>query len=192
MSIIDVIERARREPPYVAPDSLFPENPAVCCVFDPIPWDRHELELVYGFDIPPNLAEFWDMCSGMKLYCDDLWLPWGLVVYSPTDPDFFEQNNRYHRMKKDWMLPGDLIFAKFLGIAEQALIRCDKSAPDYQSIIIVPEMDPRSDWKTAAVSLEEFLIKYMDAHGERYWTYHSQKKLAAKAAEDLFHTKQED
>jgi hypothetical protein len=50
-------------------------------------------------------------------------------------------------------------------------------------------MDPRSDWYKPARSLEEFLMGFMDAHGEKYWEYHYQKKLAERAAEDLLRSR---
>jgi hypothetical protein len=61
-----------------------------------------------------------------------------------------------------------LIFARFGGDFEHGLIRSDKNAADYGRIVIVAEMGPRSEWSTAAHSLEEFLIGFMDAHGRKY------------------------
>ncbi len=183
MSIVDVVERARREPPYVPPYAESSEDIFVCSVVEPIPWDRCAIEKTLGFELPHEIVELWGACGGMRLYCDSLWCPGGLVVCSPTDGDLFKQNNMYRSSWSNSVLPGDLIFAKFLEDLEHPLIRCDKNAADYGSIIIVAEMDPRPDWKAAGRSLEEFLLKYMDARGEKYWTYHYQKKLAERAAQ---------
>jgi hypothetical protein len=51
--------------------------------------------------------------------------------------------------------------------------------------MIVAEMDVRPDWYKAASSLEEFLMGFKDAHGEKYWEYHYQKKLAEGATLDI-------
>lgn len=182
MSIVDVIERARKEPPYVAPNSQFPENPSVCTVSDPIPWDRCGIEHALNLELHPDMVALWNACGGMKLYCDDLWCPGGLVICAPVMTDILKANSTYHEIWPDMVLPGDLVFAKFLEDLEMPIVRCDKNAADYGSIIMMAEMDPRADWKTVGRSLEEFLLNYMNAHGEKYWTYHYQKRLAEKAA----------
>lgn len=182
MSIRDVIKRAELEPPYVAPDDPFPESPAVCRVFEPIPWSQQELERTLGFEIPNQLAQLWDLCGGMMLYGDDLWCPGGLVICAPCVEELFRLNSDYQDRKSDSTAPGDLIIGEFRSDLELVLIRCDRNNTDCGSILIVAEMEPRPDWKRVAFSIEEFLIKYMDAHGEKYWTYHYQKALAEKAA----------
>jgi SMI1 / KNR4 family (SUKH-1) len=169
MSILDAIEKARKEPSYVGTDDPIPESPYVCKVFEPIPWDRHALEQSLGFELPPELTELWDACGGMLLYGDDLWLPWGLLVCSPTETGFVKQNNRYQKVWREWVLFGDLVFATLQDAGEPTLIRCDKNADDYGSIVVIAQMDERSGWYKAASSLEEFLIRFMDAHGDKYW-----------------------
>jgi hypothetical protein len=189
MSIIDVIERARREPPFANPDGLFPDKRYVCKVLDPIAWDRSEVERKLGVEIPPDLAILWDSCGGLILYEDNMHCQWGLVVRAPPHPDVFTLNREYHEDKADRVLPGDLIFASFWGDRERPLIRSDRSAADYGRIEIVTEMGPRSEWTTAAHSLEEFLVRFMDTHGEKYWEYHYQKKLAERATQDLLRSR---
>lgn len=183
MSIVDVIEKVRREPPYAEPQPVFPEKRYVCTVFDPAPWDRSKLEFKLGVEIPPELAAFWDACGGIILYEDNLHGQWGLALHGPNDPDLLRINKEYH---EDWagsIFPGDLLFASCYGDRERGLIRCDRNARDYGSIIIVAEMDPRPDWDQAAPSIEEFILRFMEAHGEKYWEYHYQKKLAERAAQ---------
>jgi hypothetical protein len=190
MSIIDVIERVRREPPLPSPDGIFPDQKYVCKAFERIPWDRRALESTLGFEIPSELAELWNACGGLVLYEDDLYGQWGLVIFPPTDEaifppsesTFFNLNREFHEDKAEWILPGDLILGRFWGDRERPMIRCDKNAADYGSIFIVAEMDERPDWYKAASSLEEFLVKFMDAKGAKYWEYHYQKELAEKAA----------
>jgi hypothetical protein len=183
MSIFDVIERARREPPCAHPGDPFPDVRYVCKVLDPVAWNRGEVERELGIEIPPDLAELWNLCGGLILCEDDTFQQWGLVVHAPSDPDFLILNREYREGKGDRMLPGDLIVASFWGDLERVLIRSDKMASDYGTIVIVTEMGPRSEWSTAARSLEEFLVRFMDAHGEKYWEYHYQKRLAERAKE---------
>jgi hypothetical protein len=181
MSILDVIERARREPPFAHTDSPHPDLRYVCKVVDPVAWNRGEVERELGIEIPSDLATLWNLCGGLRLYEDTTFHQWGLVVPAPPGPDIFILNREY-REDKAAALPSDLIFARFLGDLELALIRTDKTAADYGTIVIVAEMDPRSEWSTAAHSLEEFLVRFMDANGSKYWEYGYQKKLAERAA----------
>ena len=183
MSIVDVIEKVRHEPPYADPEPIFPEKRYICTVFDPVPWERSELESKLKAEIPPELATFWDTCGGVVLYEDNLHGQWGLILLGPHDPKLTQINEEYHEDKADRILPGDLLFARFLGDRERGLIRCDKNAPDYGSVVIVTEMGPREEWDLAAPSIEEFILRFMEAHGEKYWEYHYQKKLAERAAQ---------
>ena len=79
-------------------------------------------------------------------------------------------------------MSGDLIFARFWGDGRLALIRSDKDAKDYGTIMIVAVMDDRPDWYTPARTLEEFLVRYMDTHGDDYWDVHYKEILADRAA----------
>lgn len=182
MSIANIVERARKEPPYFEPNASDSDSPYVCKVFDQIRWDKQGIERLYGFELPNELAELWDACGGMLLYGDDLWVPWGLLVCSPTEESLVRQNNRYQKVYDEWVAFGDLVIAALQSIGEPVLMRCDKDAEDYGSIIVVVPGDERFVWYKAASSLEEFLTRYMDARGNKYWEYHYQKALAEKAA----------
>lgn len=184
MLIQEIVERIRREPPIPNPDGLFPENPAVCTVIDPMPWDRSKVERALGFEVPPAIATLWDCCGGLRLYEDNLWCPGGLIVLSPLEA--LEQHFEYlGGYRGEDAIRGDFAFGRFRENLELLLIRCDKAAADYGSILVVAEMEPRPDWDKAADSLEEFLTRYMDARGEKYWEYHYRKKMAERAAEEL-------
>jgi hypothetical protein len=182
MPLRGVIERLRQEPPFAPPGSPFPDLRYVCKVLDPVPWNRGEVERELGIEVPPALAELWNLCGGLILYEDDTFRQRGLVVRAPPDPDVFILNREYREDYPKDALPGDLIFARFWGDRERPLFRCDKTAADYGTIVIVAEMDSRDEWSTAAHSLEEFLIRFMDANGEKYWDYHYQQRLAERAA----------
>ena len=181
MSILDVITRASREPPFAPPDCPFPDLHEVCKVLRPVPWDRSRLEHQLGVEIPPDLAALWDACGGLVLYEDNKFRQGGLVVLSAAD--VVAENVEYRKCRDDDAIQADLVFAKFWGDLELAMIRSDNAVGDYGSIVIVAEMDPRSEWHTAARNLEEFLMSFMDARGEKYWGYHCKRKLAKRAKE---------
>jgi hypothetical protein len=166
MSIQDVIRRARREPPYSVPG---PGDPMIleCRVVDGVEWSKGDVEQDLGVRIPEELIMLWNNCGGLRLYEDVSDGQWGLVVLSPRELAL--QNQEYREEKGDALLPGDLIFATFRGDLELSLMRSDEKAADYGRIVIVAEMDQREDWYTAAQSLEEFLTRFMDSHGDKYW-----------------------
>lgn len=172
MSIIDVIQRARTEPPYM-PTHYAPPTALVCRVNDPVVWDRKAIEREFGFEIPEVLATLWEGCGGMVLYQER---QAGLIVLSPLEA--VVKQREYRRERERDALPGDIVFAEFYADLRLALIRSDKGANDYGAVMIVDEMDPRSYWYTPARSLEEFLVRYMDTHGDDYWDVHYEEILA--------------
>jgi hypothetical protein len=175
MPIIDVIKRARVEPPYVPAYYPTPTK-LICGVDDPVVWVRCEIERELDLEIPEDLANLWEGCGGMVLYKER---QAGLIVFSPLE--VVAQNREYREERQEDARPGDLIFARFWADLRLALIRSDKSADDYGAIMIVAEMDERADWYTPARSLEEFLIRYMDTHGDDYWDVHYEQILADRA-----------
>lgn len=183
MSIVDVIEKVRREPPYADPEDIFPETRYICTVFDRAPWARSELESKLGVEIPSELATFWDTCGGVILYEDNLHGQWGLVLHGPNDPDLIQINEEYQKYRANNLLPGDLLFASGYADLERGLIRCDKNAPDYGSIIVVSEIGPREEWPDAAPSIEEFILRFMESRTRKFWSYHYRKEQAEKAAQ---------
>lgn len=178
MSIQDVIERARREPPYAPLGHPFPDLRIVCKVLEPVDWNRSEIERDLGVKVPADLATLWDNCGGMILCGDNLYQQSGLIVLSPLE--VVAMNWEYLKRQNDRTAPGDLVFAEFYGDLRLVLVRNDQRAPDYGTIVVAEEIDPRSEWHAPARSLEEFLSRFMDAHGDAYWDVHYEQILAAR------------
>lgn len=175
MAIRDVVERVGREPPYEPETSVLP-GAHVCTVLEPVPWDKAELEGAFGMPIPDELTQLWHQCDGMRLFEDRIDGQWGLIVHGPKES--LVKQEEFLRDRGEWGLPGDLVFASFRGDQEVALLRCDKAASDYGSVVIVAEMDERSLWEKAADSLEAFLRRFLDTKGDKYW---EQRYEAVKA-----------
>jgi hypothetical protein len=171
MSIDDVIDRIRREPPYARPHFPIPGTMFVCQVREAIAWNKAEIERRLGLEeIPLPLSTLWDQCGGLVLFEDDVYQQSGLRVLSPRDVT--AKNEEYRAERCDQMLPGDLVFAEFCGDLRLVLLRTDKEATDYGSVMVVSAIDPRQLWYTPAHSLEEFLSRFIDAHGDDYWDVH--------------------
>jgi len=185
MSIVDIINRIRREPPYADPEEveMFAEKRYICKVFEAESWERATVEERLGVGIPPELNEFWTTCGGLVLYEDNLHRQWGLVLLGPLHEELQILNEAYRRDWTDSVMPGDLIIGKFWGDRDRPMIRCDKEAADYGSVIIVEDTDPREEWCMVGVSLEEFLRQFMESRTRKFWSYHYRKEQAEKAAQ---------
>lgn len=178
MSIPDVVRRARTEPIY-RPQYLHSFDAYACKVFDQVPWNKDDIECEFGIGIPDELAMLWGECSGLVLYEETTYNQGGLVVLSPLEAA--GKTRMYFCDREEDTRTGDLIIGRFWGDPRLVLIRSDKSADDYGAIMIVAAMDERSDWYVPELSLESFLVHYMDAHGDDYWDVHYEEILADRA-----------
>lgn len=178
MTIQDLIERARYEPPHAPANFPIPGVLFVCRVNDPEPWSPDAVEQAVGFPLPDRLRSLWDACGGMALYEDNLFHQSGLVVLAPAEA--IAESRALRRDRREEARPGDLVFARFHGDFRLAILRCDASATDLGAVMIVAPTDSREDWYTAAPSLEAFIGRYMDEHGGDYWDVHYQEILAAR------------
>jgi hypothetical protein len=116
---------------------------------------------------PADLKQFWQLARSGKVFEDTTSGQWGLQILSPKAAAAATKKYR-----KDWgrhAAMGDLIVGRFIGDEELLLVRTEPNASDFGSVVIVAEMDPRPDWYIAAVSFGEFLNRYVDARGDKYW-----------------------
>jgi len=191
MSIADVVHRARTEPIHnwgyldVFPDRK-PNYPKgfdayACSVVDPVPWNKEEFEREFGVDIPGELIMLWNECSGLVLCEEMTYGQGGLAILSPADAAASTREFLQDRADDD-ARPGDLIIGKFNAEQRLVLIRSNKGAEDYGSIMIVALIEERAYWCVPERSLETFLVRYMDAHGDDYWSVHYPAILADRAA----------
>jgi hypothetical protein len=118
---------------------------------------------------PPDLKEFWRLTRSAKLFVDITTGQWGIEILSPDEAA--TETNEYHRVRARDALKGDLIVGRFLGDSQLLLVRCDKEAYDFGSVIVVGPIDRRVDWGFVAASLQEFLNRYIDTRGEMFWTH---------------------
>ncbi|WP_132187200.1 MULTISPECIES: hypothetical protein [Kribbella] len=62
--------------------------------------------------------------------------------------------------------PGDVVIGEFLGDLE--LLIYAGEAGDSRILVSLP-LDPREDWYRVGNSLEEFLVKYVEHQGRKFW-----------------------
>lgn len=117
--------------------------------------------------LPPDLTEFWRTCESARLFEDRKYGQWGLVLLSPQESTEYSDVFRKRRVRD--CLSGDRIVGKFLGDSDLLLVRCDLSSNDFGKVLVALPLDARDDWYVVAPSLTEFLNKYTEAEGNKFW-----------------------
>ncbi|KAE9904771.1 SMI1/KNR4 family protein, partial [Enterobacteriaceae bacterium TzEc051] len=55
------------------------------------------------------------------------------------------------------------------GDSDLLLVRCDPNSDDYGSIFVVLPIDQRQDWYIVANTFQEFISKFYETQGDKFW-----------------------
>jgi hypothetical protein len=113
--------------------------------------------------VPDALEDLWAVARSATLFEDTEFGQWGLHVLSPEESA--EQSTRLRKMRMGDYRPGDVVWGTFLG--DQDLLLID--GRDGRSVLVATPLDHRDEWIRAAPALQEFLQRYIEASGEKYW-----------------------
>lgn len=116
-------------------------------------------------EVPAELRELWQVCGEARLFTDVDYGQWGLVLLGP-EVSWRRTSDQQYLAPAD-RRPGDVVIGEFLGDLE-LLIYAPSEAGDSRILVSLP-LDPREDWYRVGSSLEEFLVKYVDSQGEKFW-----------------------
>ena len=136
-------------------------------------WDADLIESL-GLVLPPSVRDFWDGASGLVMFADMAHGQWGLVIWSPDQA--YVRHQRYASPRPTEYRTGDLLIGEFLGDSDLLLVRCEPGASDFGSIMVALPLDPRPVWPTVAGTLEEFIERFLEARGEKYWETHGEAR----------------
>jgi hypothetical protein len=121
----------------------------------------------YPFNIPDDLKEFWSISESAELFKDDEYGQWGLNILSP------EQALIATEKQKEWRSEdfeeNDLVIGKFIGDSDLLVLSSENENKQYDTVRVALPMDPRKDWYIVASGFTEFLEKYIDKQGDKYW-----------------------
>jgi hypothetical protein len=114
-------------------------------------------------DLPALSATraLWRTTGSAELYQDIDYGQWGLRLLDPlasrkrTD---IERSGRPSDFEE-----GDIVLGEFLGDLELLVVDA------MGSVRVALPIDPRSEWYVAAADLAEFLTRYREAHGAKFW-----------------------
>ena len=90
---------------------------------------------------------------------------WGLVLLGPEVS--WRRTLEQLDLNPADLRPGDVVIGDFLGDLE-FLIYAPTEAGDSRILVSLP-LYPREDWYAVGSSLEEFLVKYVDNQGRKFW-----------------------
>src|SRR5712664_3927442 len=116
--------------------------------------------------IPPDLGTFWDCAGGARLFVDAEYGQWGLALWSAADVKTHSPAELAKRPND--CISGDVFVGKFIGDQDRLLVRCKSGQPAFGQVFVALPIDPRALWPVVAESLGEFLMKYVEASGDKY------------------------
>ncbi len=151
-----------REPIHKGEKLSFP----LTCTFSDCGVDKKEISEL-DISIPQDFLEFWKVAKSARLYEDKTYGQWGLEILSPSEA-INETKNQIQDRPRDFKI-GDLVIGRFIGDLDLLLIRCSRDEDDYGHVMVALPLDPRSDWYFISNSFDDFLDKYINENGDKYW-----------------------
>jgi len=164
-----ILERLKSEwsTPKMANHAGKPVAVPLGCSFE-CPSTEERLKAVMNIvSLPQSLLDFWRSNDGASLFEDHEYGQWGLRIF--TTLDSISKTANFMTERPAECRSGDLVIGEFLGDSDQLIIRCDRTLPDYGSVLVALPLDARDVWDVAAASLETFLTTYASTHGEKFW-----------------------
>jgi hypothetical protein len=118
-----------------------------------------------GKTLPHELVELWSECREAELFRDAQYGQWGLRILPPSrsvEVLEFQVQDRPSDFRAD-----DVVVAEFLGDLE--LLVLAPSEEGNRRVMVALELDPRDEWYAVGSSLEQFLQRYLEAQGKKFW-----------------------
>lgn len=164
-SLVEVLDRFRLQP---SPPAGSSNNPFRLVSRLDAPADAREISEAWtGRQTQPALdaLELWTVCRTARLFEDVDHGQWGLVLLSPSASAARTAQEREARPEEIRL--DDVVLGEFLGDLELLLLA--PSEIGRRRVLITLPLDGRADWAGAASGLREFLDRYFDNWGDKYW-----------------------
>jgi hypothetical protein len=120
-----------------------------------------------AINAPPEVLEFWRGFRTARLFEDRRYSQWGLVLVPPESSQ--ELTDKLHRDRARDALPGDVVVGEFLGDSDLLVARADPAAADYGAMLVALPLDRRRDWVGVGSNLKDFLRRYAETDGAKFW-----------------------
>jgi len=161
--LTEVLVRVRgwTEPQNVPPDNPFKLS---CSLGDPA--QAEEISAAWGEEwVLPELMDLWQLSREVRLYEDVDYGQWGLVVLSPEQSATrtrLERETRPEDFRADDVVVGELL-------GDQDLLVLAPSEERDRRVLVALPLDSRDMWYSAGRGLADFVTRYVDAGGDKYW-----------------------
>lgn len=120
---------------------------------------------------PPNHSEDTRYLRGQRPDCLlDLYGQHGVHIYSMQKS--LIKTLEFIQSRGEQYVTGDIIIGEFFGDTDLVLCRSDKKSKDFGDICIVEGIYDREEWSivgTGLLGFLEFISRYYEAAGEKYW-----------------------
>jgi hypothetical protein len=121
-----------------------------------------EVDACWTGGVPDELRRLWSISRSSFLFEDVEYGQWGLALLSPEDAA--TRTAGFRSARPDDAAPGDIVVGEFLGDLELLVV-----AADGTGVLVALPLDPRGDWYRAAPSMADFLLRYRESQGDKYW-----------------------
>ncbi len=165
-SKIDAILKNIEQLGRIELDNIAIAMPLDSVIVPPSTRTTKELESRLHIALPEDLQELWQKCNGLRLFEDKTYGQSGLIIWSPQK---VLEKQKSLRQNSDEFQDGDLVIGEFLGDSDLLVVRCDQDSDDFGQLIISLPIDRRSDWYYLPYLLPEFLQKFINSQGEKFW-----------------------
>ncbi len=111
--------------------------------------------------LPAEVRQLWLACGDATLFRDVDFGQWGLQILSPMESVTRSVTERLRRPKD--FGERDVVLGEFLG--DQDVLVVEESG----AVLVAPPLDDRNGWYRVAPSVVEFLARYVQREGAKYW-----------------------
>lgn len=162
----DIAEALNAFRAYAEPRDGLGDNPfKLACSFDGPATDAEISSAWPGMEVSDELVQVWSTSRQSRLFEDVDYGQWGLVLLSPEGAA--QRTAQERAQRPDAYRGDDFVIGEFLG--DQELVVFAPSEDDGRRVLIALPMDDRPDWPVAAGSITEFLHRYLNVLGEKFW-----------------------
>jgi hypothetical protein len=142
------------------------EDGALACWVDTKPAADFEIDVVIAAGLAiPEALELWSQCRTASLCEETETQSWGLHLLSP--PEARELTAQELANRPEDYHTDELIIGEFYGDLEYLVLAPSEQAG--RQVVISLPMEHRAAWRRVAGSLTEFLIRYYEAEGAKWW-----------------------
>jgi hypothetical protein len=144
----EVDEVVKGEPPCVFTSKVLP----------PVEWDEHKLCNQLKIELPTELKMLWKYASEVRIMMleEGNCMRSGIYLSSPLNV------LEYHRAKiseesSERYIEGDLVIGERVGDLMLFVVRCNRNAGDFGTVLLSGPIDQRKDWEVVGATITEFL-----------------------------------